>query len=91
MKEEKKGFEYKFDSDKDGEASVGLKLNVAESLDEVFAYISKQENVKLKTIVKQEEGKLRFLLDADYDGEPTLEFYIDFKEAGQEAVKRLFS
>lgn len=83
--------EVGFDSDKDGKSSVAVELNYVEGASELFGKLQGKEisfNGKARL---DENGVAVFGIDLDGDGEESVKFKLDVKEAideGTQAIKK---
>lgn len=71
------------DSNEDGQASLELKLSLAEAIQEAFKKSEGVQGVKSAT-VKFEGAKLILVVDSDKDGEPLLHLTLDLFEGIEE-------
>lgn len=76
--------EGSYDGNSDGEASVSLKLNLGEALDEIQKKGEAEVSVEKLRFVK-EGSKLKVELDPNQDGEAVMTLDIDLAEAMDEA------
>jgi len=74
-----------FDGNQDGQNSIGLKLNLKEGLEELFAKGEVKVEVKLLTL-KIEGTKILASIDSDKDGEPVATIEADLLEGYEEVA-----
>lgn len=79
---------FNVDSNKDGEPSLKIELNLTEAVQEIFNRGGKIEGAKVVDF-SFELTKLKLKLDTDQDGEHLLDLTIDLAEAVDE-VTNLF-